>query len=592
MNEELKIYITAEISKLKAEVDKAKKEIEKFSKESKGNFEEFNEEFQKVGDKSKAVVKGIAVGLAGLAAGFLALGASTKDYREGQAKLATAFEVSGASAETAKKTYNDLFRVMGDSDTAVEAANHLAKLTTNEKDLSEWTKICQGVYATFGDSIPIESLTEAANETAKTGEITGALADALNWAGINEAQFAEELFWCNTEAEREKLIRTTLSGVYDEAAEKYETNAEGVLKQNEAQAKLNDAMAKLGEVAAPVTTMLAEFGAELIEKLAPHLPAISEALEKVGEAISSALSWVFDNWELVKTIAIVIAAISAALTVFSTVMAIVNAVMLASPITWIVLAIVAAIAALVAIIVVVIKYWDEIKAATKKCWDAIVNAIQTAIDWVVGLFNKLINFVKANWQGLLLLLVNPFAGAFKLIYDNCEGVRTKVDSIFQKIKDSISNAINKAKDTVKTAIDKIKGFFNFKWEWPKLKMPSVTVVWKQSPKWMAEAAKFLGMDGVPSFGINWNALGGVFDKPTVFSYGGSLQGIGEDGAEAVVPLENNLEWLNKLADMLNERMGGGTPIVLTVDGKVFGQTAINTINQNTKQTGKLGLKIM
>lgn len=588
----MKIYITAEIGKLKAEVDKAKKEIDKFSKESKADFEEFNEEFQKVGDKSKAVVKGIVAGLAGLAAGFLALGSTTKEYREGQAKLATAFETAGASADTAKQTYNDLYRVMGDSDTAVEAAGHLAKLTTNEKDLSEWTKICQGVYATFGESIPIESLTEAANETAKTGEITGALADALSWAGVNQEQFAEELFWCNTEAEREKLIRTTLSGVYDEAADKYEKNAEGVIKQNEAQAKLNDAMAKLGEVAAPVTTMLAEFGAELIEKLEPHLPAISDALTKVGDAIGDVLSWVIDNWELVKTIAIVIGAISAALTIFSTVMGIVNAVMLASPITWIILGIVAAIAAIVAIIVVVIKYWDEIKAATKKAWDAIVNAIKTAIDWVINLFNKIINFVKTNWKGLLLLLVNPFAGAFKLIYDNCEGVRNKVDSIFKKIKDSITNAINKAKDAVKSAIDKIKGFFNFKFSWPKLKMPSITVTWKQSPKWLAEAAKFLGMDGVPSFGVNWNALGGVFDKPTVFGYGNSLQGIGEDGAEAVVPLENNLEWLNKLADMLNERMGGGTPIVLTVDGKVFGQTAINTINQNTKQTGKLGLKIM
>ena len=54
-------------------------------------------------------------------------------------------------------------------DRATEAAAHLAKLTTNEKELSDWTNICTGVYATFGDSVPIEGLTEAANETAKTG---------------------------------------------------------------------------------------------------------------------------------------------------------------------------------------------------------------------------------------------------------------------------------------------------------------------------------------------------------------------------------------------------------------------------------------
>jgi len=59
--------------------------------------------------------------------------------------------------------------VLGDSGQATEAAGHLAKLTTEEQALAEWTTICEGVYATFGDSLPIESLTEAANETAKTG---------------------------------------------------------------------------------------------------------------------------------------------------------------------------------------------------------------------------------------------------------------------------------------------------------------------------------------------------------------------------------------------------------------------------------------
>ena len=121
-------------------------------------------------------VAGAAV--AGAAAALLALSASTMEYRTAQAKLNAAFETAGSSAEQAKTTYNDLYRVLGDGDVAVEAANHLAKLTTNQQDLSEWTNICQGVYATFGDSLPIEGLAEAANETAKTGALTGSLADA------------------------------------------------------------------------------------------------------------------------------------------------------------------------------------------------------------------------------------------------------------------------------------------------------------------------------------------------------------------------------------------------------------------------------
>ena len=95
--------------------------------------------------------------------------------------------------------------------------------------------------------MPIEGLTEAANETAKVGDLTGSLADALNWAGVNEEEFQAKLDACNTEAEREALIRETLTGLYKDAADSYEKNAAGILAQNEAQAKMTEAMAKLGE---------------------------------------------------------------------------------------------------------------------------------------------------------------------------------------------------------------------------------------------------------------------------------------------------------------------------------------------------------
>lgn len=627
MNEQLKVIITAEVAKFKRNVEDAKKTVKKFVKDSLKDFDALNEEFQKVGDVSKKTLGVMATATAAAATALLALGSSTKEYRQQQAMLKTAFETAGGSAENAKKTYNDLYRVLGDSGQATEAAQHLAKLTTNEKELSEWTKICQGVYATFGESLPIESMTEAVNHSAKLGEVQGSLADALEWSGISVDEFNEQLFWCNSESEREKLIRDTLNGLYGEAAETYEENNAAVLAQNEAQASLNDKLAELGEITEPIMTMLTTLAIDILGQLMPHIqsiadkygPSIKETLVKVGDAIGKVIGWIADNWELVSTLAIVIAGISAALTVFSTVMGIVNAVMAASPVTWIVLAIVAAIAALVAIIVVVIKYWDEIKAATKKCWDAICNAVEVAIDWIVNFFKKIINWVKENWQGLLLLLVNPFAGAFKLLYDNCDGFREFIDNfiakvkaaiqkgfswikdkIVQPIKDAFSSvketfnklpelmkgALNKAKDAVESILNKIKGFFNFEFKLPKLKVPKFAI----TPSGWSIGDLLEGV--IPKLGITWNARGGVFDKPTVFNYGNGLQGLGENGAEAVVPLENNLEWLNKLADMLSDRMGVGTPVVLQVDGKTFAKTAISTINNLTRQQGKLSLNLI
>jgi phage-related protein len=576
MTEQLKIIIAAEIDKFKQNVNDAKKKIKDFIKEGTKDFSALNDEFQKVGDSSKKFLAVSAGAVAGAATALLALGNSTKEYRQQQAMLATAFETAGGSAEGAKKTYNELYRVLGDSGQATEAAQHLAKLTTEEKSLSEWTNICQGVYAQFGESLPIESLTEAVNHTAKVGEVQGALADALEWSGVNMDEFNEQLFWCNSESEREKLIRDTLNGVYSDAAAAYETNNAQVLAQNDAQAKLTESMAKLGEATAPIMTMLAELGAQILADLTPYieefaqkyLPDISEALSKVGEAIGKVIAWIADNWELVSTLAAIVLGIAAALSVFSTVMGIVNAVMAASPVTWIVLAIVAAIAALVAIIVVVIKYWDEIKGFTVRTWEAIKNAISTAIGAIKGAVQTGFAWIKDK-------IITPIQNAFN-----------SVKTTFSNIVSTIKEKLNLAKETVRGIIEKIKGFFKFEWSLPKLKVPKFSI----TPSGWGIGDLLKGV--IPKLGITWNARGGVFDKPTLFNYGNSLQGIGENGAEAVVPLENNLEWLNKLADMLGERMGAGTPIVLQVDGKTFAQTSINTINKLTKQNGKLGLNII
>lgn len=616
MNEELKVIISAEIDELKQGVKNAKKEVEGFSKSGKSSMKEWGDALKGAGDACK---KGLAVAgtaIAGAVTALVGLSKATEEYRQNAAKLETAFSAAGGSAETAKNTYNDLYRVLGDNGTATEAAAHLAKLTTEEKALNEWTTICQGVYATFGDSIPIEGLTEAANETAKVGAVTGGLADALNWAGISEDAFNEKLAACNTEAEREKLIRETLNGVYSNAAATYEETAADVLAQNEAQAKLDETMAKLGATVAPVVTAFTEFAAQILEKVTPaiqqfmdeHGQALADTLTAIGDAIGAVITWISDNWDVIAPVAGVVTAIAVALGVFSAAMGVVNAVMAMSPVTLIIMAIVAAIAALIAIIVVVVKHWDEIKDACRKAFEKMKEVVQKGIDAIVGFFKKIINFIKENWQGLLLLIVNPFAGAFKLAYDNCEGFRNKVNAFvekiknglkngfeaaknavvntFQKLKEGITKPVEAAKTIISNIVEKIKGFFKFEWSLPKLKVPKFSI----TPSGWSVGDLLKG--SIPKLGITWNAQGGVFEKPTLFGYGNSLQGLGEAGAEAVVPLEKNTQWLNKIADMLADRMGTNQPIILEVDGKTFAQISVDSINQLTKQTGKLPLKIM
>jgi hypothetical protein len=572
MNEELKVIISAEISDLKKGVAEAKNSIKSFASENIKDMDAFKDGVMQAGDAAKTGLKVAAGAITGVTTALLALGPATAEYRTAQAKLVAGFEAAGSSAEVAKDTYNDLYRVLGDGDVAVEAANHLAKLTTSEEELAEWTNICQGVYASFGDSIPIEGLTEAVNHTVKLGSVQGPLADALEWTGISTDEFNEKLAECRNEEERSALIRDTLTGLYEDAALAYEKNGAAILAQNEAQAKMDAAMATLGETMAPVVAMLTELGAEILADLAPHiqefadkhLPDIKEALEGVGEKIGNVINFIADNWNIIVTIggiiagvAIAISAVSTALGIYNTVMAITAVV--SAPMIGIIAAIIAGIALLVAGIILCVKNWDKIKAKVVEVWNKIKDATSKAVSAVVNKFGDL--------KDKALSKVNS--------------LKTSVVDKFNDIKKGITDKIHAARDAVKDAIEKIKGFFDFKWELPKLKLPTFSMTGKFS----------LNPPSVPKISINWNALGGIFDKPTVFGYGDSLQGIGEDGAEAVVPLEKNTEWLDRIAERLAAKQGS-TPIILQVDGKTFAQTSINTINQLTRQTGKLGLAIM
>ena len=236
-------------------------------------------------EKVGSVLKGLAVtagaAVAGLTKSFLDLAESTREYREDQAKLDAAFLTAGFTAEQAGDAYTGFYAILGEEDRSVEAVNHLAKLCSTEEELAKWTDIAAGVWATFGDSLPIEGLTEAANETAKTGQLTGVLADALNWAGVNEEKFQSALDGCSSEQERAALITDTLNGLYEEAAENYKELNGDVMEAQRAHALLTDAYAQLGAIAEPIMTTLKTMAADLLTAMLPFVSMMGEGLQGI-----------------------------------------------------------------------------------------------------------------------------------------------------------------------------------------------------------------------------------------------------------------------------------------------------------------------
>ena len=274
------------------EVKDASKETDSFGEKLKGGL--------LTGAKAAATALA-AVGAAAVAGVgvLLSLAESTEEYRAAQGRLNTAFTAAGYSTDTATEAYRSLYAVLGDTDTATEAAQLLAQLATSEKDVATWGDIAAGVSGTFGDALPINSLIEAANETAKVGTVTGALADALNWVGISEDEFNEKLAACADETERANLITETLSSTYKDAGEIFKENNATIMEAREAQAELDDTLARLGGTVADVKNeLVAEFApalADVVDAFVDVINGVDGAEEALGEAIDGMIGQAADK---------------------------------------------------------------------------------------------------------------------------------------------------------------------------------------------------------------------------------------------------------------------------------------------------------
>lgn len=277
---------TADLNKLERQLDSNTQALEDMDAgldEAGDGMEDLGGRAEDTGGKLSAMtvamgnliadgVKAAASAVGDLVSSLLNLDEATEEYRAAQGKLQTAYEAAGYSSEAAQTAYREFYKILGDTDTAVEASQLLAKLAEDEQDLTKWTEIAAGVSGTFGDSLPIEGLIESANETVKVGKVTGTLADALNWAGISEDAFNGKLAACSDESDRNRLLMETLSTTYDGAAEAFYRNNQAVVAARDAQAALDDSLGRVGEAVANVKTSIqGEF-----------LPSITQMLDGIA----------------------------------------------------------------------------------------------------------------------------------------------------------------------------------------------------------------------------------------------------------------------------------------------------------------------
>lgn len=540
---------------------------------------------------------------------LIALGDETREYREDMAKLDTAFTTAGHSTETAQKAYDGFYRILGESDRSVEAVNHLAELTKNEKEVAQWSTIAAGVTAKFGDSLPIEGLTEAANETAKVGAVTGPLADALNWAGISEDEFNEKLAKCNSEQERATLITNTLNEKYKAAADEYNNLTANAQAARDATNRMEQAQASLGAIIEPITTAWMNMKAGAMEWIVnTGLPMLQTGWQ-----------WVKDN---LPAVAVIIGGLTAAWLAFGGAQTILNgvqtagiaiqmalnAVMNANPIGLIILAI----TALVAGFMILwnncegfrnfwIGLWEKIKSAAGAVADWFKTAWTATLDW----FKEAVAKIKAVFASIGSWFSTKFTEAKDSIVNAFSNIKEKFVEIWDKIKSvfdigqmaeiganllkGIWNGINDTvawlKGKVKGVVDKIKGWFTGKDGFDE-----------HSPsKWSEGVAAYVnkgsGIGFEKTSDIPVKAAKSVTQKvKTALSLDNERlsQGVGvrdtgfTDIAQAV---GMQTAGINSLASEFRQGSNTQVTVPLIIDGRELGKAIIDLGNAESSRTG-------
>lgn len=124
--------------------------------------------------------------------------------------------------------------------------------------------------------------------------------------------------------------------------------------------------------------------------------------------------------------------------------------------------------------------------------------------------------------------------------------QSKADSALSSLVNTVQTKAQAAAQAVKSA------FENMTITIPKPRIPVISV----STNSVSYGDG--GSVSVPQFSVNWNALGGIFGSPTVLNTASNgLQGVGEAGAEAVLPLDTLWSKMKTmLTDAIRESSGG------------------------------------
>lgn len=431
----------------------------------------------------------------------------TRQYRLEQSKLAAQYVQTGQAtidnaAEVSRLSdeYLGFYRLTGDETLASTAASNINAMGLEQSELNDLLTAASGIWAQYGDSIPLDGLAESVNETANTGVVTGNLADALNWASqanydlssamggntkaqaaynkaVGEGMSAEDAFnealkACSTEQERQQLITDTLHGTYGELGETYNELSNDAQNANQAQAELTDAQAQLADAIAPVQTQLTYLISDGLEWLANNLPVVTPLV--VG------LATAFAGFAVVNTVLPAINGVMSTLKEAPTVLAAIG-----GPAT-VVIGVIAALAAGFMYLWNtnedfrdgVIEIWNSILAFLQPIFEQISLMVQTYWPVIQQTISNVMNTIWTVIQTVWPIIQQIFATAGTVIQTIVQTVWPIIESIISTVATNIQTLMTTVWPYIQTLIQTVSTFIQtfISTVWPQIQSVITTVM--------------------------------------------------------------------------------------------------------------------
>ena len=582
-------------------------------------------------DEAVGNLKNIAkfAGGAALAVGGALVGAAVKAGQSAD-DINTLAKQTGLATGTIQKFQYASERIDVSMDTLTGS---MSKLTKNMGNAAGGSKSAQEAFATLGVSITDNNGNLRDNEDVFNDAIT-ALGGMTNETERDAA--AMGLFGKSAQ----DLNPLILGGADALKTMGKEAEDAGLILSQDALDSANEFADSMDELKAVSVGVFSKLGTEVAEKLTPMLLALGDILKGLPEWFEKNSTMLTIIGIVIGTITTLIiafniqqalmatgmtlwTAVGAGATAVTTALGVAMA-FLTSPIGLVIIAI----GAIIAIGVLLFKNWDKIKEkagqlgnwlgekwdgikeATSKAWNSVKDAIGGAINGAKEKVSEGVENIKngiserwskigektsetwgkvkdtiGNVMGAAKDVISEKLGNMKKAFDDngggikgtvttmMEGIKGRYSEGFDfinnltggkldEIKSKFSSIFSGIKDVVSNAIDKIKGIFDFDWKLPKIKLPHFDISGKFS----------LSPPQIPKLSVDWYKTGAIFNSPSVI-------GVGEAGAEAVLPIEKIDSIIASALKKAGNSVGGAITIQVNsiLDGNIVAKS-VNKVN--------------